>query len=138
MKKLFFLGLITILSITSKVKAQPNIDTLAVLQTIVANKSSYIGQPFSVLLSQLPISIKYFLPIPYAKRHEEKHTSFAFFYTSDAQQNYRMYPRFGILWQNPLNQSLSYSLWRQTSGAWTSTHSAHYANAIIGDIWIVK
>ena len=136
MKKIFFIGFIFIIAITSKVKAQPNIDTLAVLQTIVANKANYIGQPFSVLLSQLPISIKYFLPIPRAnKRYEERHTSFSFYYSQDAN---RMYPSLEIDWQVPLNQTLSYSLWTQTSGAWTSVHSAHYANGIIKDIAVVK
>ena len=136
MKKIFFISLIVILAITSKVKAQTNIDTLAALQTIVANKANYIGQPFSTLVGQLPIGIKYFLPIPQGnRRYEERHTSFSFFYAQDVN---RMYHTLEIQWQTHLNQSLSYSLWRQTSGAWTSIHSAHYANAIIKDISIIK
>jgi len=137
LKKIFFVSFI-IITLTSKLRAQPNIDTLAVLQTIVTNKSNYIGQPFSLLLGQLPLGIKYFLPIPYANRYQEKHTSFSFFYTANVQQTNRMYPSLEILWQNPLNQTLSYSLWRQTPGAWTTTHSTHYSNAIIADIWIIK
>ncbi|MBC7935738.1 MAG: hypothetical protein H7Y86_10350 [Rhizobacter sp.] len=136
MKKIVFLSFIILLAFTSKVKAQSCVDTLAVLQTIVANKSSYIGQPFSVLESQLPIAVKNFLPIPMGnKRYEERNTSFSFFYSQDVN---RTYPRLSIIWQVPLNQSLSYSLWGQTSGAWTSIHSAHYANAVIKDIGIIK
>ncbi|RYE27672.1 MAG: hypothetical protein EOP48_34350 [Sphingobacteriales bacterium] len=134
-KKLLFIN-IMLIGLTHNVRAQSVIDTLSVLQTVVANKANYIGQPFSVLSSQLPISIKYFLPIPSSnKRHKELHTSFAFFYSQNVN---RMYPTLEIYWQQPLNQLLSFNLWRQTSGAWTSIHSTHYANGIIADIGVIQ
>ena len=35
-------------------------DTLAYLQNIVASKAQYIGQPFTVLLNDLQIQVKFF------------------------------------------------------------------------------
>ena len=43
-------------------RAMAQNDTLAILQNIETNKSSYIGQPLSALTSQMPIQIKYFFP----------------------------------------------------------------------------
>ncbi len=43
-------------------RAMAQNDTLAILQNIETNKSTYIGQPLSALTSQMPIQIKYFFP----------------------------------------------------------------------------
>jgi len=58
MKEPAIITLILLSLFTQSSKAQ--IDTLAVMQNIVNNKSQYIGQPFSLLYNQLPIQIKYY------------------------------------------------------------------------------
>ncbi len=81
MKKIFII-LILIITISAKdTYAQNGVpDTLAYLQTIVDNKSNYIGQPFSALMNDLQIQIMNFIPfasIPHDKTKETS-TSFSF------------------------------------------------------------
>ena len=61
MKKIILI--ILIITVAKNVSAQLNgvPDTLAYLQTIVANKAQYIGQPFSTLIDNLQIQIKHFI-----------------------------------------------------------------------------
>lgn len=64
MKKILYL--IALLLFVKVSSAQ--IDTTAVLNTLLNNKANYIGQPCSKLLNDLPLMIKYYrapLPFPY-------------------------------------------------------------------------
>lgn len=114
-------------------------DTLAYLQTIVANKANYIGQPFSALLNNLQIQIKYFHPIasiPYDVTKETS-TSFAFYFPQTEDDMYLTYPCLNIYWQTPLNANQSFSLYNTNNGgSWTTAVSNFYANGIIADIKI--
>lgn len=81
MKKIIFI-LILSATIFNKVDAQttPVTDTLAYLHTIVNNKASFIGHPFSTLANSLQIQIKSFFPfasLPYDKTKETS-TDFSF------------------------------------------------------------
>ncbi len=139
MKKIVLIIVIILSVFTQKSKAQGTNDTLAILQNIVANQSNYAGQPFSVLLSQLPIQIKYFLPVPTSSnRYRERATPFSFYFPENADQTYRAYPKLMVYWQQPLNQQQSISLWRQTNGAWSKTLASYYGSAIIAGIEILK
>jgi hypothetical protein len=69
-------------------------DTLGYLKTIASNKANYIGKPFSVLLKDLKIQIKFFLPfvsLPYDKTKETS-TSFCFFFPLTEKIVYLIYP----------------------------------------------
>ncbi|MBK8710825.1 MAG: hypothetical protein IPL97_02910 [Niastella sp.] len=61
MKKIVLI-LAIIMAITKNVEAQTYgvPDTLAYLQTIIANKANFIGQPFSTLLNDLQIQVNFF------------------------------------------------------------------------------
>ncbi len=113
-------------------------DTLAYLQTIVANKSQYIGQPFSVLQNSLQIQIKFFQP--FAAIHHDKtketSTSFAFYFPSDADELYLTFPKLEIYWQVPLNiaQSDNIRSVNNNRGQWNAASANFYANGIIADI----
>lgn len=107
------------------------------MQTIIANKSQYIGQPFSTLLSNLQIQVKYF----HLRRgiihniSKETSTRFSFYFPQTSNEMYLTYPSLEIYWQIPLNANQSDSIWETNNGGgWNSTVSAFYANAIIADI----
>ncbi|MFZ4770082.1 MAG: hypothetical protein ACOYLO_07855 [Ferruginibacter sp.] len=113
-------------------------DTLAYLQTIVANKSQYIGQPFSVLLSNLQISIKFFSPfgsIPHDKTKETS-TEFSFYFPQNANEIYLTYPSLRISWQPYLDNIHAHSLYNQYNGGWVPTVVSYYTSGIIADIQI--
>ncbi len=141
MKKLFLI-LVLIIAISAKdTKAQNGVpDTLAYLQTIVDNKSNYIGQPFSVLLDSLQIQIKFFSPfasIPHDKTKETS-TSFSFYLPQDGFDDfYLTYPKLKVSWQIPLNATQSDALWgANNGGGWSAAVNNFYKNAIIKDIQI--
>jgi hypothetical protein len=95
-------------------------DTLAYLQTIVANKAQYIGQPFSFLKNSLQIEIKYFSPFS-GKRHKkdkETSTSFAFYIPTSQFNHYLSYPRLRVFWNPYLNATQSNQLWEINNGLW--------------------
>jgi hypothetical protein len=140
MKKIFFiLILLTILhskSVNAQVNGVP--DTLAYLQTILANKAQYVGQPFSVLYNSLQLQVKFFSPfasIPYAK-NKETSTSFSFYFPVDSHDDfYLTYPKLEVCWQIPLNANQSDILWQSNNGGgWSTVVSNFYANGIIADI----
>lgn len=112
-------------------------DTLAYLQTIVANKANYIGQPFSVLKSHLQIELKYFHPRRGIVHDTNKETSthFSFYFPQSADEMYLTYPCLVIYWQTPLNANQSFSLYNTNNGGgWTAAVANFYANGIIADI----
>ena len=139
MKKMFVILFLTAVISAKVTKAQtvgvP--DTLAYLQTIVANKSQYIGQPFSILLNNLQIQIKYFHPrrdIVY-DISKETSTRFGFYFPQSANELYLTYPSLEIYWQPYLNANQSDALWENNNGGgWSTAVAAFYANGIITDI----
>ncbi|MBC7935739.1 MAG: hypothetical protein H7Y86_10355 [Rhizobacter sp.] len=138
MKKIFFISFIIILAIASKVKAQPNIDTLAVLQTIVVNKSQFVGQPFSKLLDSLKIQIKYFSPfgsLPY-DMNKETSSSFSFYFPQSSNEMYLTYPKLRVSWYPFLNGALSETLFGYFGGGWTPNVKTFYSTGVVADIEI--
>jgi hypothetical protein len=137
MKNIFlFLSVIFSLSI---IKSYAQTDTLAVLQNIVTNKASYIGQPFSVLSAQMPIGIKYFEPargLAYNK-NAEPYTLFAFFYSQNFSERNNAFPKLAVSWEPLLNRTTSAALFKQNRGAWSSTIASNYNSAVISDIWVI-
>lgn len=140
MKNILIIMIIFLSAFINKADAQNNglPDTLVYLQNIVTNKSNYIGRPFSVLLNDLQIQIKFFSPfgiIPYDKTKETS-TSFAFYFPNSALDHYLSYPRLRISWQPYLDNIYSNSLHDQFNGGWVPTVISYYSNAIISDIEI--
>jgi hypothetical protein len=138
MKKIL---LILLVIIATSTKAQTGVpDTLAYLQYIVANKSKFIGKPFSVLQDSLKIKIKFFSPranIPH-KRNWETSTSFSFYFTYSIEDHYLSYPRLRVYWQPHLNMTESNSLFNTLNGAWGPSIIALYAPATVADIDILN
>ncbi len=141
MKNILVIFFIFTLSlINNKVIAQTTgvSDTLAYLQTIVANKSQYIGQPFSVLLGNLQVSIKYFTPFGSLSQDITKETSteFSFYFPQTASGIYLTYPSLRISWEPYLDNINAHSLFNQYNGGWFSPVLLHYSTAVIADIQI--
>lgn len=115
-------------------------DTLAYLQTIVANKAQYIGQPFSVLLNNLQIQIKYFSPFASIHHNKSKETStlFSFYFPLSVADHYLSYPRLEIYWQPYLNAIQSNILFDNNNGGWVPTVVSYYTSGIIADIQILE
>ncbi|MFT3910927.1 MAG: hypothetical protein QM737_16025 [Ferruginibacter sp.] len=142
MKKFLFIIIFFLSAFIKNADAQTSgvPDTLAYLQTIVANKSQYIGQPFSVLLNSLQIQIKFFTPlgnIPHDKTKETS-THFGFHFPQNANEIYLTYPGLKISWQPCLDNISSHSLYNQYNGAWVSAVLSYYSNGIIADIQIIE
>ncbi len=138
MKKIILI--ILIITVAKNVSAQLNgvPDTLAYLQTIVANKAQYIGQPFSTLIDNLQIQIKHFIPFASISYDKTKETSTSFsFYVKVQGDYYSLYPLLEIYWQQPLNATQSDVIWTNNNGGgWSSAGASFYANGIIRDIQI--
>jgi hypothetical protein len=139
MKKIL---LILLVIIATSTKAQTGVpDTLAYLQYIVANKSKFIGKPFSVLSDSLKIKIKFFFPfasIPHNK-YKETSTSFAFYFPPTAEEIYLTYPHLDIIWRSPLNANQSDELLSQfRTVGWNHQINSHYAANIIADIKVLE
>jgi hypothetical protein len=143
MKKVIFV--LFVLFATKGIKAQSNTgvpDTLAYLNTIVANKANFVGQPFSVLANSLLISIKYFSPDArfHHRKNAETSTYLAFYNSTNAEDYYRTYPMLVVKWREPYHDiNLSYAIRKADSlHGWNATAKAHYANYIIDDISVFK
>jgi hypothetical protein len=134
---------LTILSASSEAQTSTGVsDTLAYLNNIVANKSLYIGQSFSVLADSFQISIKYFEPVAsiHHKKNSEDQTFFAFYNSQTANDYDRMFPKLVIHWAPPfLVRSQSEAISKADSlGGWNLIAKAHYSNAIIADIRVFE
>ncbi len=127
--------LVTISTRDTKAQAVP--DTLAYLQNIVANKSQYIGQPFSVLYNNLQIQVKFFSPFAaiHHDKNKETSTSFSFYFPQTADDMYLTYPKLRISWQLHLDINQSLNLYNLNDGGTTPVYN-FYKNAIIADIQI--
>ncbi len=139
MKKIFLILLFSLTVVAKKVNAQtiPVTDTLAYLQTIVANKSQFVGRPFSVLMDSLKIQIKFFSPFAaiHYDKNKETSTQFSFFFPQTADDIYLTYPSLEIYWQPYLNiiqSDLLYSQFR--SIGWNQQIATYYSSGIIADI----
>ena len=112
-------------------------DTLVYLKTIESNKANYIGKPFSVLLKDLKIKIRFFSPfasLPYNKTKETS-TSFCFYFPLTEDEIYLIYPCLEIYWQIPLDalrSSYLYSHYHEVG--WNATIASFYKKGIIADI----
>lgn len=141
MKNKIFSVLIVFALCMPKTKAQPAgvPDTLAYLQTIVANKAKYIGQPLSLLLNHLQIEVKRFGPFGniHHQKDKETSTSLGFYCPTGANDGYRLFPALRVFWNPYLNKSSSMWLFTQFGGCWASQVYNHYANAIVRDIDIL-
>jgi hypothetical protein len=137
MKKIIIMLLV--IATTNSLKAQTSgvPDTLAYLQSIVANKAQFVGQPFSTLMDSLQIQIKFYFPfasLPYDKAKETS-TSFAFYFPPTAEEVYLTYPHLEIYWQLPPDAEQSRTLRSQyRSIGWNLQIANHYSSKIIADI----
>lgn len=143
MKKIFLIFLILSSAYIKKANAQTSgvPDTLVYLQTIVANKAQYIGQPFSTLLNNLQIQIKFFSPyasITYDNTKETS-TSFSFYFPPTCEELYLTYPSLEIHWMPYLNYDQSRLLYSQyRTVGWAPAIATYYGSAIIADIRILN
>ena len=116
-------------------------DTLVYLKSIVANKSQYIGKPFSVVLNSLQIQIKYFSPresIHYDK-NKETSTLFSFYFPKNSEEIYLIYPSLEIYWKPYLNAVQSELLYSQCQNVgWSPAVAAFYENALISDMRVIE
>jgi len=142
MKKIFFIISIFCLISSAKINAQVP-DTLAYLQSIIANKTQYIGHPFSKLFDSLNlnIQIKYFHPKRggFRDSNVETATLFAFYYPETENELYLIYPCLIVHWQIPINANQSFTLYNVNNGGqWSTSIYNYYLNIIIKDIAIYE
>lgn len=136
MKKLILISLFVV--VTQTTKAQVGVpDTLTYLQSIVANKAQFIGQPFSRLMDSIKLKIRYFHPIRSItyKISKETSTLFAFYFPNTIDEQYLIYPCLEVYWQPHLNAGQSDTLWKNNNGGgWAPTVSTFYRPGIVTDI----
>lgn len=141
MKKVICILYFSLFVFVKNSKAQRMPDTLAYLKSIVANKVTYIGKPFSVLYNALSIQLKYFHPMPTrrSEKYKETFTSFAFYFPTTPDDMDLIYPCLNIVWQTPLDAYQSYLLYyTYNKGGWTTPVYNYYKNAVIADIKIME
>ena len=140
MKKILVITFITLLSLAKDTKAQTGVpDTLAYLQTIVANKAQYIGHSFHELADTMQIQIKFFSPFAaiHYDNNKETSTSFGFYFPQTADDLYLTYPMLEIYWLPYLNINQSLLLYNSNDGGgWNTAVYNFYKNGIIKDIQI--
>ncbi|MBC7935740.1 MAG: hypothetical protein H7Y86_10360 [Rhizobacter sp.] len=138
MKKIALIIVVTLVSKATEAQIYGVPDTLAYLQTLVANKSQFIGQPFSKLADSLKLQIKYFIPFESLSYDVTKETSttFAFYKPLTADSVYLIYPCFEVHWYPYLNSSQSETLFGYFGGGWAPNVCAFYSPGIVADIKI--
>lgn len=142
MKKIIIALLFTVfLSKASNATVAEAPDTLTYLQSIISNKANYIGKPFSTLLNDLQIQIKFFSP--FASLHhdmtKETSTTFSFYFPQTADDLYLTFPKLKILWNPYLNANTSNYLYsKYNGGGWTQEVIDFYKTAVIKDMDILK
>jgi hypothetical protein len=120
---------------------KPKTDTLAYLKSIVANKANYVGRPFSALLTDLQIQIKYFCPIGGLSQDKSKetHSMFSFYFPQSVEEIYLSYPYLSITWSPYLNADISHGLYKKyDGGGWQQEVIDFYSSAIIADIIVIE
>jgi len=143
MKKIILIIIIFFTAIIKNANAQSSgvPDTLAYLQSIVANKSKYIGKPFSVLMNSLQIQIKFFSPVASISYNKNLETStlFSFIFPRNSEEIYLTYPSLEIYWKPYLNAVQSELLYSQSrSVGWYPAVEGFYGNALISDIKVLE
>ncbi|MBC7935741.1 MAG: hypothetical protein H7Y86_10365 [Rhizobacter sp.] len=139
MKKIILILFITVFVKAGQAQTFGVPDTLIYLQTLVANKSQFIGQPFSKLADSLKLQIKYFSPtasLPYDMTKETS-TTFAFYYPGTSSEFYLIYPYLEVYWHPFLNGDQSNKLFRYFGGVWTPSVKTFYSTGVVADIKMV-
>ena len=140
MKNIIIVIFFMLSAFSKNVNAQtvpPISDTLSYLQSIVNNKSQYIGQPFSVLMDSLQIQIKFFSPFAgiHHDKTKETSTSFSFYFPTNHEEIYLTYPSLDIYWHPYLNSTQSHLLYSQyRTVGWCPTIKSFYSTGMIADI----
>jgi len=116
-------------------------DTLTYLQSIISNKAYYIGKPFSTLLNDLQIQIKFFSPL--ASLHydttKETSTTFSFYFPQTVNDFYLTFPKLRIFWDPYLNANTSNYLYsKYNGGGWSQEVIDFYKTAVIKDMDILE
>lgn len=143
MKNIFILTLIVSTIFSKEIKAQTGVpDTLVYLKTIEANKSQYIGQPFSILNNALHVEIKFFQPFA-SKPHDrfkETTTIFSFYFPNSNAEMYLTSPSLTIIWETPLDINQSFQIFGigNNKGRWNTAALSHYSSSIIKNIVIIE
>jgi len=143
MKKIYFICIYLVICFANNAKAQssPVTDTLNYLNTIIANKASYVGKPFSILMNDLQIQIKYFFPFSNLHHDQTKETSteFSFYFPPTAEEIHLTYPSLEIFWQTHLDATKTRALYTQYRAlGWAPEVATFYSSGIIKDIRIVQ
>ena len=119
---------------------QAQVDTIGLLrQTILNNKTNFIGKSFSTLVNALPASlpIKHYYPEPFSKTNRK--TDFGFMSMNNLR-GAKNITYMIIYWQNPANSDSETSQWRKLPvGQWDQDDFNYYKDWIIKDIsvWVV-
>ena len=123
--------------ITKGANAQAGVsDTLAYVNQIKANKSQYIGKPFSVLLADLQAGIKFFTPRSGMSAYKNKETSTGFYFIiPEYMEDFGSY-NFEIKWATPLDRAVTDQIYGsgQYAGQWRPEPAQYYGTGIIADI----
>jgi hypothetical protein len=142
MKKLFLLSILC----TTLNAATAQVDTSAVLSTLLANKASFIGKPVSILLQNLPLPVKYYrtpLPFPYLPDTLSiKDIDLSFLSLDENIKNIlpnKKCPHIIIYFSSPMQTpkklfKRGYIL--DATGDWTINHGIHFGQAIVADFKI--
>jgi len=143
LKKIILIIIVFFAAIIKNADAQSSCvpDTLGYLQSIVANKSKYIGKQFSVLMKSLQIQIKFFSPVASINYNKNLETStlFSFYFPKNSEEIYLTYPSLEIYWKPYLNAVQSELLYSQCqSVGWSPAVAAFYENALISDIKVLE
>lgn len=139
MKKIVLIVIISFSIINTEAQVIGVSDTLFYLQSIVANKSQFIGHTFSELENSMQIQIKHFSRNTdlVNDKNKETSTSFGFYFPQNNDEVYLSYPRLRISWQPYLNATISDNIWgNNNGGSWNSSASTFYSTGIISDIQI--
>ncbi|MCU7695603.1 hypothetical protein, partial [Haoranjiania flava] len=109
---------------------------LAYLNQIQANKSKYIGKPFSVLLNDLQPAIKFFTPSVGHSAYKNKEISTGFYFIiPEYMEDFGSY-NFEIKWATPLNRTISGPIYDGGAyrGQWRTEAAQYYGTGIIADV----
>lgn len=136
MKNFLKITFIIILLSNIQCKAQ-SIDTLNYLKQFEANKSNYIGQPFSKLLNdmtQIQPKTVWVYPIK-NKRSMIRNTIFNF---CEKKYSFGNAVTLLVTWQNDILTNQAEALSDQNQDYFTNDERAFYGSKIIGDIMVYR
>ena len=140
MKKLFLLFLFFMQA--KGMYAQTQVDTIGLLkQTILNNKTNFIGKPFSALVNSLSPSlpIKHYSPEWFGGL-KNRQTSFGFIDVENVRRSPKNIIYIYIYWQNPESRDNEATQWRKLpAGQWSQDDFNYYKDWIVKDIkvWVI-